>query len=65
MEDGGFEKQISFGQQVARAFEEFWKKNKLSVDRRGKVYRTDVPRQRPNFDHVDFRNAKRKGMRDG
>tara|TARA_R110002020_G_scaffold13828_3_gene49446 strand:+ start:256 stop:411 length:156 start_codon:yes stop_codon:yes gene_type:complete len=50
---------------VARAYEEFWRKNQLGVDRKGKAYRTKVPRERPVFDHVDFRNPKRKGMRDG
>lgn len=63
MEDSGrYEKQVSLGQQVARAFEKFWKKNQLSVDRKGKVYRTNVPRERPNLDHVDFRKV---GKRDG
>jgi len=60
MRESGYERQISLGRMVARAFEEFWKKNQLGVDRKGKVYRTKVPRERPAFDHVDFRNPKRK-----
>jgi len=45
---------------VARAYEEFWRKNQLGVDRKGRVYRTGIPRERPNADFVDFRNQKRK-----
>ena len=65
MRENGYERQISLGRMVARAYEEFWRKNQLGVDRKGKAYRTKVPRERPVFDHVDFRNPKRKGMRDG
>jgi hypothetical protein len=45
---------------VARGCEEFWMKKQLGVDRRGRVYRTGIPRERPILDYVDFRNPKRK-----
>ena len=60
MDEKRYERQISLGRMVARAYEEFWRKNQLGVDRKGRVYRTGIPRERPNADFVDFRNPKRK-----
>ncbi len=60
-----YEKQMSVGRRVARAYEEFWRKNQLGVDRKGKVYRTKLPRERPNADFVDFRNLQRKVIGSG
>tara|TARA_R110002020_G_scaffold229524_1_gene440272 strand:+ start:1642 stop:1839 length:198 start_codon:yes stop_codon:yes gene_type:complete len=65
MEESGYETQISVGRLVARAYERFWAKNQLGVDRKGRIYRTDLPRERPNLDFLDFRQPKRGGMKDG
>ena len=66
--EGEYRKTLSFGAEVALAFDRFWEKKQLSVDSKGRVYRTKIPRKRPNFDHVDFRNPYtkiRKGKQDG
>jgi hypothetical protein len=60
MDEKRYERQISLGRMVARGCEEFWMKKQLGVDRRGRVYRTGIPRERPILDYVDFRNPKRK-----
>lgn len=67
MDDLG--KPVPIGIQVARAFERFWDRNQLSVDSKGKPFRTNVPRVRPkgSGDFIDFRKAetKKKGKKSG
>jgi hypothetical protein len=62
-------KSVSFGVQVARAFDKFWDRNKLAVDSKGKPYRTNSPRVRPKGagDFMDFRKpeTKKKGKKSG
>lgn len=62
-------KSASVGIQVARAFERFWNRNQLSVDSKGKVFRTMTPRVRPkgSGEFIDFRKAetKKKGKKSG
>ena len=63
------EKRVPLGVEVARAFDKFWDKNQLSVDPKGKSYRTTIPRLRPKGagDFIDFRKAetKKKGKKRG
>jgi len=62
-------KSVPLGVQVARAFDKFWDKNQLSVDSKGKSYRTNIPRVRPKGagDFIDFRKpeTKKKGKKSG
>ena len=62
---GERDNQISIGRQIARAFDEFWMKKQLGVDRKGRVYRTRISREKPGYDYVDFRNPRRKGKKNG
>ena len=56
----------SFHEDVRIGYDLFWQKNKLAVDEHGRTYRTNIRRVRPKPAHeLDFRNAKRKGMKDG
>ncbi len=58
-------KKLSLQVEVARCYERFWDKNQLSIDSKGKVFRTTIPRERPSQE-VDFRNGKtKKGEKSG
>ena len=52
-------KKVSLHVEVARCYERFWDKNQLSIDSKGKVFRTTISRERPSQE-VDFRNGKTK-----
>ena len=50
---------VSFIQQVKVAYDRFWDKNQLAY-KDGRIYRTVLPRVRPNPSNLDFRNKKGK-----
>lgn len=61
-------KRVPLGVEVARAFDKFWDKNQLSVDSKGKYYRTTIPRVRPKgAGEFDFRKTetKKEGKKSG
>ena len=63
------DEKVPIGVEVARAFERFWDKNKLSIDRHGRIYRTTIPRVRPKGagEFIDFRKpeTKKKAEKNG
>jgi len=63
------EKTVPIGIEVARAFERFWDKNELSIDKHGRIYRTTIPRVRPKGtgEFIDFRKpeTKKKAEKNG
>lgn len=47
-------------EEITEASNRFWAKNQLAIDKDGKKYRTDLERERPSCELVDFRDFKKK-----
>jgi hypothetical protein len=45
--------------EMLRASELFWSKNKLAVDSNGKTYRTNIPRKAPQ-DNFNYKSRKKR-----
>ena len=52
---------FEFHKEVKASFEQFWQNNKLAVDEKGRIYRTNVRRVRPKYHYeMDFRKKGKK-----